>query len=63
MEEGYNVYIAADCISSRSLNDKVWAAERMERAGAIVTTYESILYEILKDSKADGFKAVSKIVK
>lgn len=63
MAEGYNVYVAVDCISSRSLNDKVWAAERMERAGAIVTTYEAVLYEILKDAKADGFKAVSAIVK
>lgn len=63
MDEGYNVYVAADCISSRSLNDKVWAAERMEKAGAVVTTYEAILYELLQHSKAPEFKAISKIVK
>jgi len=28
-----------------------------------MTTYESILYEILKDSKAEGFREISKIVK
>ena len=63
LEEGYNVYIPVDCISSRSQNDFLWAAERMEKAGAIMTTYESILYELLKDSKAEGFREISKIVK
>ena len=63
MEEGYRVYVAADCISSRNINDKLWGAERMERAGAVITTYEAVLYEILGDAKAEGFKAVSAIVK
>ena len=63
LAEGYNVYIPADCISSRSQNDFLWATERMEKAGAVVTTYESILYELLKDSKAEGFREISKIVK
>ena len=63
LEEGYNVYVAADCISSRSQNDFLWATERMEKAGAVLTTYESILYELLKDSKAEGFREISKIVK
>lgn len=35
----------------------------MGEAGAVITTYESVLYEILQDSKADGFKAISAIVK
>ncbi|MCF0230604.1 MAG: isochorismatase family protein, partial [Parasporobacterium sp.] len=61
--EGYNVYVAADCCSSRSQNDYLWATERMEKAGAVMTTYESILYELVKDSKAEGFKEISKIVK
>ncbi|MCR5034085.1 MAG: hydrolase [Clostridia bacterium] len=63
LEEGYNVYIPVDCISSRSQNDFLWAAERMEKAGAVMTTYESILYELLKDSKAEGFREISRIVK
>jgi nicotinamidase-related amidase len=63
MEEGYEVYVPVDCISSRNLNDWLWAAERMERAGAVVTTYEAILYELMEDSKAPEFKAISAIVK
>lgn len=63
LEAGYNVYVPVDCISSRSEEDKMWAITRMGEAGAIITTYESVLYEILRDSKADGFKAISAIVK
>lgn len=63
MEAGYNVYLAVDCISSRSEEDKLWAITRMGEAGAAITTYEAVLYEILRGSKADGFKAISAIVK
>ena len=63
LEDGYNVYVAVDCISSRSQDDMIWSITRMGEAGAIITTYEAILYEILRDSKADGFKAISAIVK
>lgn len=63
LEAGYNVYLVADCISSRSEEDKLWGITRMGEAGAAITSYEAVLYEILRDSKADGFKAVSAIVK
>lgn len=63
MDEGYNVYLAADCVASRSETDKLWSITRMGEAGAVITTYEAILYEILRDSKADGFKDISAIVK
>ena len=63
IEEGYNVYLVADCVASRNENDKLWSIARMGEAGAIITTYEAVLYEILRDSKADGFKDISAIVK
>ena len=63
MEEGYNVYLVVDCIDSRNENDKMWGISRMGDAGAVITTYESVLYEILQDSRAEGFKAISAIVK
>ncbi|MDO4834211.1 MAG: hydrolase [Bacillota bacterium] len=63
LAEGYNVYVPVDCISSRSQNDFMWSCERMERAGAIMTTCEAVLFELLKDAKAEGFKEISKIIK
>lgn len=63
LEEGYNVYLVADCVSSRREEDKMWGITRMGGAGAVITTYEAVLYEILRDSKAAEFKAISAIVK
>ena len=49
------VFLSSPAVSTR--------IERMEKAGAVMTTYESVLYELLKDAKAEGFKEISKIVK
>ncbi|MEI7483773.1 MAG: hydrolase [Ignavibacteriota bacterium] len=60
---GYQPVLIEDCVSSRSLNDKVIAIERMRQEGAIISTYESILFELCEVSGSDMFKAISKIVK
>ena len=63
LEEGCTVYVAADCVGSRSEKDRDYAIERMRGAGAIITTYESILFELLGWSKAEEFKQISALVK
>lgn len=55
--------VAEDCVSSRNPNDKQIAIMRMRQEGAIITTYESILFELLRYSGTDRFKAISRIVK
>lgn len=62
-EEGFNVAIVADCVSSRNLTDKEYALERMKQEGVFITSKESILFELLKVSGTDTFKAISKLVK
>jgi len=63
LEQGYIPVVVEDCISSRNINDKRIAVERMRQEGAIVTTYESLLFELLRYSGTDQFRAISKIVK
>jgi len=63
LARGYDVYVPADCTSSRSEQDKLWALARMGEAGAKITTYEAVLYELVGDAKDPDFKAISKIVK
>jgi hypothetical protein len=60
---GFTPVLVEDCVSSRKLNDKKAAIKRMRTEGAIVTTYESILFELLKVSGTNEFRAISKIVK
>lgn len=63
IDRGYSVYVIQDCIASRKESDSLCSQQRMAAAGAVITTYESVLYELLRGAKADGFKAVSAIVK
>ena len=63
LAEGYQVVIVEDCISSRKENDKKIAIQRMIQEGAIVTTYESILFELTRESGNDKFKVISKMIK
>lgn len=63
LEGGYNVYVIQDCIASRKEQDNLCAQNRMAAAGAVITTGEAVLYEILGGARADGFKAVSALVK
>lgn len=63
LEKGYTVFVANDCISSRSNTDKKYAQRRMGDAGAVGTTYESILFELLGGAKEPGFKQISALVK
>jgi hypothetical protein len=61
--QGYIPVVVEDCVGSRKPNDKNIAIERMRQAGALISTCESILFELLKSSDADAFKEISGLVK
>jgi len=63
IENGIQVNLAADAVSSRKEIDYKIALDRMRHQGAEVTTTESILFELLNVCGTPEFKAVSKIVK
>jgi nicotinamidase-related amidase len=61
--QGRTVVIIEDCVSSRSPNDKRVAIERMRQAGAVITTTESVLFELLRQAGTETFKQISALVK
>jgi len=63
ISNGYTPVIVEDCVSSRRPNDKKIAIDRMRKEGAIITTYESLLFELLRESGTESFKKISKLVK
>jgi len=63
IENGYVPVVAADCISSRKPGDREIAMERMRTEGAIITTMESVLFELAGVSGTDPFRAISRLVK
>lgn len=62
-ESGIQTVVVYDCISSRKESDKLIAIERMQSEGAIITSYESVLFELARISGTDAFKKISKLVK
>lgn len=63
IEAGYKVFLVNDAVSSRDNADKKYAQRRMSEAGAVGTTYEAVLFELVGGAREDGFKQISAIVK
>jgi isochorismate hydrolase len=63
IENGIQVNLAADAVSSRKEMDYHIAIERMRNHEVEVTTTESILFELLNVCGTPQFKEISKLVK
>ncbi|MGB7583692.1 MAG: hydrolase [Terriglobales bacterium] len=56
LREGHIVHVASDAVSSRSEWNWKIGLERMRAAGAIISSTEMILYELLRSSASPAFK-------
>jgi nicotinamidase-related amidase len=62
LEDGIEVHVPADAVGSRHDIDYQRGLERMERAGAVVSTVEAALFELLERAGTPEFKAVQKLI-
>jgi nicotinamidase-related amidase len=62
LDAGVEVHVPADAVGSRHEIDYEHGLERMERAGAIVSTVEAALFELLGRAGTPEFKAVQKLI-
>jgi nicotinamidase-related amidase len=56
LEKGYLVHVASDAVSSRSEPNWRVGLARMERAGALLSSAEMAVYELLARSDSEAFK-------
>jgi len=56
LREGYIVHVASDAVSSRTEWNWHIGLERMRAAGAVISSTEMIIYELLRSSGAPAFK-------
>lgn len=63
LDNGMQPVIIADAVGSRFPYDKKQAIRRIRRAGAVITTVESILFELCRSSKDPAFKTISNLIK
>ena len=63
LAKGTRVVVLADAVASRNPFDRDIALDRIRQAGAIVSTTESVLFEMLERAGTAEFKEVLKLVK
>lgn len=60
---GHTVYVLADGVSSCNSGEIGVALARLRAAGAVVTTSESWLYEVMGDAAISEFRSIAGLVK
>jgi nicotinamidase-related amidase len=63
LERGYTVHVASDAVGSRSEENRGVGLGRMERAGALLSSTEMAIYELLGRSDGSAFKKILPLLK
>ena len=63
IENGKQVTVLNDAISSRSIYDFSTAIAELRDCGARISSTETVLFELLRNSKAAEFKEISQLIK
>lgn len=62
LDRGIDVHVPADAVGSRHQLDYERGLDRLERAGAVVSTVESVLFELLGRAGTPEFKEVQRLI-
>jgi nicotinamidase-related amidase len=63
LREGFDVHLARDATCSRSRENRRTGIGMMRDAGAVITSTETVLFQLLREAGTAEFKAVSQLVK
>lgn len=63
LREGFSVHVLADAIGSRNPANTATAIDRLKEAGAVISSTEMALFELLGRAGTPEFKEVQKLIK
>ena len=63
LERGYRVHLLMECITARNLHNKQTGLAKMQQSGALPSSIELALFELMRDAKHEQFKAIQKLIK
>jgi nicotinamidase-related amidase len=63
LSQGLEVHVARDAVSSRTTENRDLGLDKMEAAGAVITSVETALFELLGGSDHPAFKKVQALIK
>jgi isochorismate hydrolase len=61
--QNFQVHVVEDAICARKTEHKFFALQRMQSQNIIITNYESVLFEWLRDASHPDFRAVSGLLR
>jgi nicotinamidase-related amidase len=62
LDRGIEVHVAIDAVGSRTAANRELGLRKMERSGALLTSVETAVFELLGRAGTDEFKAIQKLV-
>jgi nicotinamidase-related amidase len=63
LARGLQVHLLTDCITARTEQNRQIGLAKMQQAGALPSSVETALFELMRDARHEQFKAVQKLVK
>lgn len=63
LHRGYDVQVVADAVSSRTAQNRRIGLQKMCDAGAVMTSVETALFELLRVADGPDFRKILKIIK
>jgi nicotinamidase-related amidase len=63
VDQGYEVFLCADAVTSRMEEHRRVALEQMRGFGVVVTSAETVIFDLLREAGTPEFKRVSPYVK
>ncbi|XP_018021190.1 isochorismatase domain-containing protein 2 [Hyalella azteca] len=63
LSRGIQVHIVADCCTTRSIDDRNLALQRLSQIGCFICTCENVLFKLLESKEHPKFRVVAQLVK
>lgn len=63
LDNGYEVEVLVDAVSSRTIQNKEVALDKMSALGADLTTVEMALFELMECAEAPQFREIARLIK
>lgn len=63
LARGYKVHFLTDCITARTAHHKQVGLAKMQQSGALPSSTETALFELMRDARHEQFKAIQRLIK
>ena len=63
LAEGYAVHVAADAVTSRTQGNWRLAMDQLRQAGAVVTSTETVLFQLLGQGDTEEFRVLARLIR